>query len=904
MKGNQLILLIILVAIIGGVGSYLYFNRAHKQYLPAAMALPESSVAAWQGQKTQTLFTSFKQQEWYTFIRQNTSVQGFEKDYQYFDSIVNANSNFKTLLESGPLVVSLHVTAADNYQLLFLHQTDNVINTHDIEKLVKSKNEDARVIDHTFEDVKVFEIKNSQKELMFAYSFMDGVLAVSRNTELVEEAVHAFKENKSKSSGMVQKMVDGVAEDKMYINYTRLPDLINIYTSPEVHAAIKDIASLGEFGDYNLKAEKNEIRLTGALSTMDKKNYLWNALQDEKPKAVGLSKILPVGTGLFMSWCADSFNGYYAKYKAFLKATGKTEAWEKDKVETETTTGLNLERDITPLIGAEWGYALLEAGGENTSAEELLLLKPKDTTLAVSNLATLNKRVSASNLAGYSASNYRGFKINKIVTNNAFALLLGSMFRKVQSPYYTMVGDYIVFSQSNSALIKCIDAYLDKQTLSAATFYKDFSKSLVSESNFYLYISPSRAAAIGSDYIKESYKSRYQENFPTYKGFNCFGFQLASNGKDFFNQVTLTKASEKAGNSELAWSLALEADLQGSPHIVGNYETGRKEIMVQDKNNTLYLIGNSGNILWKRKLDEPVAGDIASMDLYKNERSEYLFATTNKLYLVDHTGADAGSYPLNLAEPTRKGLTLFDLDNDKEYTYLVNCERGRIYGYYGNGKPLPGWLPMNVDASLTAPVKTFMASGKNYFYGISAKGTVYLWNNKGTSVLKPVALKSGFKNPLIVSPENKVFAALDSTGTLYTVSFEGSVKKKAYSKFRNNPFLGFINKSEKGNAEYVLASDNMIAGYGSDSAEDWKLIASDKINIAPQILEFGDKKFIGYVSVASSKIYLFTPMGTPFAGFPRGGSTAFTTGDLLGNGDTDLIIGGPNKMLFHYRLSQ
>jgi hypothetical protein len=301
-----------------------------------------------------------------------------------------------------------------------------------------------------------------------------------------------------------------------------------------------------------------------------------------------------------------------------------------------------------------------------------------------------------------------------------------------------------------------------------------------------------------------------------------------------------------------------------------------------------------------------VAGEVYALDLYKNDRSEYIFATTNKLYLIDHTGKDAGSYPLNLAESTHTGLTLFDLNNDKEYTYLVCCDKGKIYGYSGNGKPLPGWLPMSVDGTFTNPVQAFNTNGKNYLYGISAKGTVYLWNDKGKTMIKPVALKAGFKNPLKLSLENKTLVTMDSSGTVYSVGFDGGVRKRAFANFKHSPFFNYLPKNEKGKPEYVLAAGNLIAGYGSgaDSAEKWKMITTDKINYAPQIIEFGDKKFIGYISETNAKVYLFTPSGIPFANFPRAGNTQFTFGDLLGNGDIDMIIGGPNKVLYHYRLSR
>jgi len=344
--------------------------------------------------------------------------------------------------------------------------------------------------------------------------------------------------------------------------------------------------------------------------------------------------------------------------------------------------------------------------------------------------------------------------------------------------------------------------------------------------------------------------------------------------------------------------------MRGKPSIVMNYESGTREVMIQDSANNVYLIGNSGSILWKKHLDEPVQGSIYSMDLYQNEQSEYLFATTNKIYLLDHSGKDAGSYPLNLAEPTKTGLSLFDFDNNKEYTFYVCCNRGRIYGYNGNGKPLSGWAPKNTDAVMPVPLNDFAYIGKHYLYGNSEKGTVYLWDINGKQVMNPVSLHAGFKNPFAVSLVSKSLYSADSVGDAFEVSFTGNVKKRTYSNFKSSPFFKYVEKDEGGKPEFVLASGKTISGFGRDSGELWKLITSETIKYPPHILNLNGKPYIGYVSTSSAKIYLFTAFGNAFPNFPLIGNTDFTMGDMSGNGDIDMIIGGPDKKLYHYRLSE
>jgi len=892
MKGSQKILVAILVVVIAGVGAFLYFNKQHQQFPQAGLALPQSAVFAYQGQKLDQEFAEFKKNDIYKFLYKNPSVAGFENDYRFFDSILKGSDAIGKSLMARPLVVSLHVTTADNFQLLFLHQTDNDFDIHDIEKLVKAFAKDERVLDHDFENVKVSEILDDQKQPLFACAFMDGIIALSRNTSLVEEAVKSYHSGKSRNSDLVKQMVSAESQEKVYINYEQLPELLNIYTSPETHgqtAGLKDFAS---FGAYSWKNETDQVRLNGSLYATGKTNLV-NCLQGQTPKVAGIPDVLPEGTSVFMDWCADSFAAYFSKYKGYLSDKGMADSWEGEMKGIAMSTGISPIMNIMPSIGTEWGYATLESP-EGVKPDELLLIKAADTSKAYESLKKLSKG---------QVLEYNGYQLNQIHCGSAFKLLLGEMFKAFNTPYFTKVGDYIVFSQNSAALYKCIDAYKGEKSLKKAQFYKSFSTSLISETNFFMYINPERASGLGSGFVKPEFQTKYKDNQSLYRGFNGFAFQLAANGKEFYSQVTLAKPSDKEGNVETAWTISLDATLKGIPHIVKDFESGVNDVMVQDSTNTLYLISNSGNILWKRQLDEPVQGGIYAMDLFKNELSEYLFTTTNKIYLLDHNGKDAGSYPLNLAESTHMGLSSFDMDNNKEYSYFVSCDRGKIYGYSGNGRPLPGWAPKMVDGGFSSAVQTFDYNNKHYLFGASQKGTVYLWDMNGKPVMSPVALHSGFKNPFIASVDTKSLISADSVGDVFNVSFAGIVKKKTYSNFRKSPFFDYIAKDENGKVEAVLSSDKLIAGYANDSAEEWKLITSDDIVYPPHIIYFNDKPFIGYVSVSSAKVYLFTPLGKSYPNFPVTGNSDFVTGDLSGNGDIDMIIGGPNKKLYHYRLN-
>jgi hypothetical protein len=133
LRGNQILLLLLLLAIIGGVGSYLYYQSKNKTYLPAAFALPNSATIVYQGTDPQKAYKELQKNAFYQTLSQNAALKDFDEDYKFFDSLLKANEDLQSLISSKPLVMSLHVTSAHDFQLLFLQQQEGAISKGDIE---------------------------------------------------------------------------------------------------------------------------------------------------------------------------------------------------------------------------------------------------------------------------------------------------------------------------------------------------------------------------------------------------------------------------------------------------------------------------------------------------------------------------------------------------------------------------------------------------------------------------------------------------------------------------------------------------------------------------------------------------------------------------------------------------
>ena len=75
---------------------------------------------------------------------------------------------------------------------------------------------------------------------------------------------------------------------------------------------------------------------------------------------------------------------------------------------------------------------------------------------------------------------------------------------------------------------------------------------------------------------------------------------IADNGFYHTNFLIKKVTNEDVQNTvSQAFEIQFNTDLATLPQFVTNHNNGRKEIIVQDQENILYLVSNTGKILWK-----------------------------------------------------------------------------------------------------------------------------------------------------------------------------------------------------------------------------------------------------------------------------------------------------------------
>ena len=273
---------------------------------------------------------------------------------------------------------------------------------------------------------------------------------------------------------------------------------------------------------------------------------------------------------------------------------------------------------------------------------------------------------------------------------------------------YAEIDDYFVFSSTVEALQFVISNYQNGNTFSQSDAFNSAMLYMSDESSF---ISVSNSKKLEQQYSEvfniSHPKSAIASNFISiFQGINDDNFT-------HINGVTQQFRSRRIANTiSEEFSVALDADIITDPQFVDNHQTRGKDIAVQDINNVLYLISNSGKILWKKQLNGTILGKIEQVDLYKNGRLQMAFATSKRVYVLDRNGNNVSPFPLKFNDDITQPLSVFDYDKNKRYRFMVT-QGQNILLYDKTGKIVKGFNYRNSGSIKTQP-KHFRISNKDY----------------------------------------------------------------------------------------------------------------------------------------------------------------------------------------------
>ena len=254
-------------------------------------------------------------------------------------------------------------------------------------------------------------------------------------------------------------------------------------------------------------------------------------------KDVGTGKshaqnILPGTTAMYTSIGFDQFGELYERFAAQYEASDP-EAYKTLQLaqkQLEKRLEIEFEREFFQWMTDEIITAIVPTDKPGQDYAYYALLHFDDPTLTKERLDYVMKKVSRT-LVRFKEYDYQGFKVNYMKVKGFFNLFFKKFFSEMETPYFTYVDDYVVFSNDTASLHFIIDEYLNERVLRNQMGYDDFRDRFSNNHSVFTYIQNQTFYPYLRSTLDYETRRDLEKNKEYLLSFPHFGMELKPNGE-------------------------------------------------------------------------------------------------------------------------------------------------------------------------------------------------------------------------------------------------------------------------------------------------------------------------------------------------------------------------------------
>ena len=695
-------------------------------------------------------------------------------------------------------------------------------------------------IDYAGKVISEFDLNQST----FYSTLIDRVRIASESKLIIENVIRAHNNQFKFEETFYRAHKAATGETSVFIN---LKEANYLYKNKFNALNLKSVKGLGDWLSLDLDLSDGSYRWSGAVLSADPSHKL-SLFSGTSPAAFRLHEVTPVNATGFMSL---SFSDFETLQKNRLKQNHTATSAFKSIFQNAREVGA---------IELENGALVYDVLSDNVT-------KTLDSLAA----KTI-KQTDFRNQTIYSFEPKNVFAdFSPLLSNHKFSV-------------FTVYDSHFLFAKDQEVLENLLVNINNRSVLSESSSFQVALGKMNSSAHM---VWGGQLDAI----VNQLEKSATTDFLNNFKKLNLEGYgsviMQATNEDDFafingmISKIESTTTSDEAIQVK---RIKFENTITSDPSFFMNWRTRQKDIIIQDEQNRLHLIGKDGKTIWTKALDSRIMGDILSFDIYRNTRIQMAFNTQNKLYVIDKNGNNVDPFPLDFNDFISEGLAIFDYDNNGKYRFVV-VQGKEILMFNKEGKMIKGF-DYSPKGNIQSIPKHIRIGRKDYILVENDKGLNIL-SRTGTERVKPKQDIMTSGNPWGL--HNKSFVGTSSEGSLIEITENGMVQRTDLELSEGH----YISVSPK---HVVTFSENILSINGLSKTLDYGLY------LPPQIHEQANRTYFSIVDQQAGKVYLFDEQAELVPGFPVFGNSQIDL-DLSVPGDISFIVKGDDNAVLIYNKS-
>ena len=854
------------IGIIGGILAVvifitvylLFFNKRNETVLNG---MPQDVICFFDVKKTDAFTVLLNNEVAMQELMQTQLFGNLKNDLELFNKICGTKAELLSDIQNKNFLTGAFASGDNNVQYLFLLQLDEASKLNLKQFLPDFDGEQPSVSVHKFERADIYELNYSKSKVAVAFAKVSGVFIFSASSVLVENAILQLKNGDpvTEHAGFkdVYDKMNKKADYSFYLNTDQLGNYLSLFSTNDKYASIMQLSRFVSWMGFEFEFGEAGLNITGyAASKNDESDLLLSKYTGEF--SVDMNVSVPANTVVLYRVNAEHLTENIAS----------------------SFTDENQNRDYfdhwMPWMTNNILFGISESLDQNFMKRSFLIIPASDRVLAENKLKSA---VVSDTLR------YRGHVIMEMAASNILTGIAGAKFPEIC--YTAWNNNDLVVAFELLQLKNMFDAIENGETLIADSDYNEFKKHVSASFNNSIYLNLSKSEQVISSFVSDKHIDSIEKNFNLLQKFPRLELQLSNNKNIYLLNGFISYNAAPQRRNGVLWKLQVDHPIESGPFTVYNQLNKQKSIVVQDTAHQLYLISASGDVLWKQKLPNKITGKIHEVDFYGNEKSQILFNTSDAIYLLDMNGNAVEGFPITLTAKITNPLTVL-MNTKNDYRMFVACDNDNIYGFFKDGKPIPGWNPQRNTGDVTSPLFEMTSDKLNLIVFINAKG-IQFRKEAGNSV-RSIPVKN---NIIATSTNTKTKYFMDAVGNIIVA--DGNLNTKTIASPDNFISGNFAMVNGDDTTDILFLEDTYLK---AKNLQGKSLFVAEIDSVYNQIVSFNfnERSYFGVVS-ASNSLLLFDENGKITEGFPIVASADFLIDDLTRNGDKMLVTCVDNAVI-------
>ncbi len=513
-----------------------YFTNDN--FLRQINLVPGNAVYVLQTNEPVKNWKKFSSSKIWQHMKQHPKFEAIAKSADAIDQFFNNNKNLLGSMGSRDFTLSAHVTKYNDYDFLFIIDLSKVSKI----SLVKNNIENVftalgyKVTVRTYKGETIYEMMDATARETLYLSVVANQALCSYYGLLIEKAIDEKEitsiAKQNKFIEIEQKTNEGGLA-RVFVNYNYSSAFLSCYLSTS-NGLVADIGSTLEFSGLRVGIEEEDIEINGYTNVKDSTDGYLKALLQSGKGEMGAYEILPSRTATYTSLGCDNFLKFYDNLiRVFSNNKSGYNEFENNSAKIEKLLKISLKTNFYSWMGDEVVLSQNQSAGLTSVPEYILTIHANSIEEATKNLNFVEGQIRKRTPAKFQIINYLNHEIHYLEVKGLFSVMLGKFFNKIEKPYYTVINDYICFSNTPETIISLIDDYEHKRTLGQDEQFKIFMKKCGSKATVFCYLNGTRYFNSMVQQLKGESRRSAIENKKYVVCFRHSAFELIADGTLF-----------------------------------------------------------------------------------------------------------------------------------------------------------------------------------------------------------------------------------------------------------------------------------------------------------------------------------------------------------------------------------